>query len=76
MQETNVLSKQIRAQIHLQRYSLFAQGSERASRSGPSLLGKHSGASHPGEDSGCGTGDPQPKGDYGGGHMLKFHSGS
>lgn len=29
MQETNVLSKQIRAQIHLQRCSLFAQGSER-----------------------------------------------
>lgn len=49
MQETNVLSKQIRAQIHLQRYLLFAQGSERPSRSGPSLLGKHFGASNPGQ---------------------------
>lgn len=43
MQETNVLSKQIRAQIRLQRCCLFAQGSERASRSRPSLLGKHFG---------------------------------
>lgn len=76
MQETNVLSKQIWSQIHLQRYSLFAQGSERASRSGPSLLGKHFGASNPGRGQVCGKGYPQPKGDYVGGHMLKFHLGS
>lgn len=44
MRETNVLSKQIWAQIHLQRCSLFAQGREGASRGGPSLLGKHFGA--------------------------------
>lgn len=49
MRETNVLSKQISAQIHLQRYLLFAQGSERASRSSPSLLGKHFGGSDPGQ---------------------------
>lgn len=49
MQETDVLSKQIWTQIHLQRYSLFAQGSERASRGGPSLLGKHLEASNPGQ---------------------------
>jgi hypothetical protein len=55
MQETNVLSKQIWAQIHLQRYSLFAQGSERASRSSPSLLGKHFGDEQSWvEDSVCG----------------------
>lgn len=49
MQETNVLSKQIWAQIHLQRYLLFAHGSERACRSRPSLLGKHFGARIPGQ---------------------------
>lgn len=73
MQETNVLSKQIRAQIHLQRYSLFAQGSERASRSGPvSWVNTAGGA---GRDRVCGKA-AAARGDYVAGHMLKFHLGS
>lgn len=71
----NVLSKQIRAQIHLQRYSLFAQGSERASRSGLVSWANTGGQPVPAGDSVCGKGYPRPKGDYGGGTYVEISFG-
>lgn len=64
MQETNVLSKRIWSQIPFQRHSLFAQGSERASRSGLVSWANTSGLAIRAEDSVCGKGYPRPKGDY------------